>query len=787
MLPHRTVPALAFGLLNILLFISTVSSNGAFELNLQNFKNDNGFNSDGHCCNGILSNGKCTSPCKTFFRICLTHYMTNIDANTASCTFGEVTTPTIGDNSFTFPPSKGTGFVNPIRIPFDFAWPGTFSLIVQAWHDSTLDGPSKGSPRELISQLAKQASREVGPHWSQKHYHSGSSDLFYRYRVVCDEHYYGNKCTEYCKPRDDKNGHYTCNDEGEKVCLDGYTGAYCNEVICLPGCHPEHGFCSNPSECKCKFGWQGTLCDECIPYPGCQHGTCKGTAWTCECDEGWGGIFCNLDLNFCTHHQPCKNGATCHNAGQGSYMCSCPPGYSGKDCEIPSDCTAMGQQCQNGGTCEGRGGEFNCNCPTGFFGDRCQYMQQSTCSPNLCRNGATCTKPDDSPSYVCICPPGFTGINCERIISHCDTNTCENGGTCSTINDGFLCSCRPGYEGQRCEVNLDECRNNPCTNGGSCVDGDNSFKCHCKLGYTGSLCNIDINECEMNPCANGGTCTDLENDFSCKCTPEFTGYRCDQHIGDNPDVGITQHSGGITNSGSGTAVDIDTTLDNVVTDLTTTENSENSGNSGAIMDNNSVITDASFLTMQQLLLIICLGVGIPIVIIIVLIIILLCKRSRRENRDNTEDTIKKQNEQNHINNLKNKCIDTEIIHSIPPSKMCINYNVTNEQQDSKIYKTVNIQNTKTCNSKRINTDYNSSTQQDSIENTDFEKPHKKVSEHDTVSIDTEVDISEYQADVEELRKSQTNKDTLDSPLHQKLAKNHNRQHRHTDTMLATEV
>ena len=61
------------------------------------------------------------------------------------------------------------------------------------------------------------------------------------------------------------------------------------------------------------------------------------------------------DLNYCTHHRPCQNGATCTNTGAGSYTCSCRPGFSGTNCEILrdenlDDCKE--NPCLNGGTCE---------------------------------------------------------------------------------------------------------------------------------------------------------------------------------------------------------------------------------------------------------------------------------------------------------------------------------------------------------------------------------------------------------------------------------------------------
>lgn len=56
------------------------------------------------------------------------------------------------------------------------------------------------------------------------------------------------------------------------------------------------------------------------------------------------------DLNYCTHHKPCRNGATCTNTGQGSYTCSCRPGYTGANCEAETDECSAGP-CRNGGSC----------------------------------------------------------------------------------------------------------------------------------------------------------------------------------------------------------------------------------------------------------------------------------------------------------------------------------------------------------------------------------------------------------------------------------------------------
>ena len=87
------------------------------------------------------------------------------------------------------------------------------------------------SPRVLISQLKTQRSVEVGQEWKHFNYPEDASGsvLSYSYRVVCDPYYYGSQCSDMCKPRDDKFGHYTCRENGTKSCLDGWGGQFCDK------------------------------------------------------------------------------------------------------------------------------------------------------------------------------------------------------------------------------------------------------------------------------------------------------------------------------------------------------------------------------------------------------------------------------------------------------------------------------------------------------------------------------------------------------------------------------
>lgn len=58
--------------------------------------------------------------------------------------------------------------------------------------------------------------------------HKGKNAMInYLVRVQCDTHYYNTTCTKFCRPRDDKFGHYKCNSTGDKECIEGWGGDNC--------------------------------------------------------------------------------------------------------------------------------------------------------------------------------------------------------------------------------------------------------------------------------------------------------------------------------------------------------------------------------------------------------------------------------------------------------------------------------------------------------------------------------------------------------------------------------
>ena len=120
----------------------------------------------------------------------------------------------------------------------------------------------------------------------------------------------------------------------------------------------------------------------------------------------------SIDINECDSN-PCQNGGNCNDA-VASYSCVCMAGYEGHDCEI---------------------GDYSCYkicvlaLKNTFISNlnwyecyywRIRYIQVAKeeifpldideCSSIPCHNFGTCI--DEINSYTCVCPKGWTGVNC---------------------------------------------------------------------------------------------------------------------------------------------------------------------------------------------------------------------------------------------------------------------------------------------------------------------------------------------------------------------------------------
>ncbi|CAB3365825.1 Hypothetical predicted protein [Cloeon dipterum] len=80
-----------------------------------------------------------------------------------------------------------------------------------------------------------------------------------------------------------------------------------------------------------------------------------------------------------------------------------------------------------------------------------QCVSDSPCDSSPCLQGASCQNFVND--YVCYCPDGFSGKNCDKEESLCDTQAnCQNGGECVGSATAYMCNCPKGFSGIHCET-----------------------------------------------------------------------------------------------------------------------------------------------------------------------------------------------------------------------------------------------------------------------------------------------------------------------------------------------
>uniref|UniRef100_A0A8C2T3U8 Protein eyes shut homolog n=1 Tax=Coturnix japonica TaxID=93934 RepID=A0A8C2T3U8_COTJA len=203
----------------------------------------------------------------------------------------------------------------------------------------------------------------------------------------------------------------------------------------------------------------------------------------------------------------------------------------GPFCEKPGDPCAS-QPCLNSGVCQYNQSGYICDCPAGFIGHNCE-IDINECYSRPCQNRGTCI---DLPNDVaCSCLPLFTGKFCERILNPCELLPCLNNATCVSQQQNYKCRCMPGFTGKNCEEVIDYCRllSINCLNEGLCLNIIGGFTCLCAPGWTGEFCQVAENACLIYPksCSNGSTCIDVSQLgekplFQCLCPRGFTGKFC---------------------------------------------------------------------------------------------------------------------------------------------------------------------------------------------------------------------------------------------------------------------
>ncbi|CAB4012910.1 neurogenic locus notch homolog 1-like isoform X3, partial [Paramuricea clavata] len=158
------------------------------------------------------------------------------------------------------------------------------------------------------------------------------------------------------------------------------------------------------------------------------------------------------------------------------------------------------------------------------------------CASRPCRNNGECRELITGPGYDCLCPSGFTGKNCEKMINLCETNPCCAGAVCSYGLNSFSCQCNNGRKGPSCcssntWCSYDMFNVSTCHDHGNCSSLQNQFNCSCERGWRGSRCEIDINECDSQPCVHG-ECRNTRGSYECICEDDYNDTNCDQKIDD---------------------------------------------------------------------------------------------------------------------------------------------------------------------------------------------------------------------------------------------------------------
>ncbi|XP_065842028.1 delta-like protein D isoform X1 [Oscarella lobularis] len=254
----------------------------------------------GDCCRGSPLDGTCEDTCHNVLRVCLVDsqgHSSEVQCLSDYTTDEFVTTWPAGVKTY-WGPQKHVFKSTETSLRFSGPIIDGLALLINASHVNesrkTIHIATFTYPLPEDTSLTDRGSwSDVAlsfPQRSSVTYTTQWIDL--RWKVVCEENYYG-KCDVFCTPKDDDtNGHYTCDPAtGDKVCCDGYkdvdTNCVKSEDLCLSNPCTNDAKCSEAVECTCPGD------------PTCDSTSCKNLkqckmrpSFTCLCTSQYEGQYC---------------------------------------------------------------------------------------------------------------------------------------------------------------------------------------------------------------------------------------------------------------------------------------------------------------------------------------------------------------------------------------------------------------------------------------------------------------------------------------------------------------
>ena len=142
---------------------------------------------------------------------------------------------------------------------------------------------------------------------------------------------------------------------------------------------------------------------------------------------------------------PCQNGGECSLESEvaGGFVCSCSVGYTGINCETDIN------ECADG--------------------KRCSFLSKHDCERLYLSLSLSFPTLHPSPSPPVFHP--FLSFSLSHPIFLALTDPCQFGGTCTNTDGSFLCECPPEFTGHRCQyINVCNGTSNPCPHDQMCVE-----------------------------------------------------------------------------------------------------------------------------------------------------------------------------------------------------------------------------------------------------------------------------------------------------------------------------